>query len=262
MSAIALRSVPSPTSILMNQVRLLAAQQKWELLAIGLITAVYHLGTVDPVEAGFARPFIEGALGNAGSLIFLVVCSYWAIRVWDGLRPGGDRSSFLSYPAGRSSHHLLRVAAGALLLVAVVSLSWMVGAVISEIAAPGRSWLTSPDMGGGAWPISLFAILNAYLYGSILAQLSRQPGLWFVFSLLASMLITGILLPLLDYVLLNKLILTVLFPPHGAFAGFGFPAFDIETETLISLPSLVAVLMWTAIFSVLLYLSSRIHREN
>ena len=58
---------------------------------------------------------------------------------------------------------------------------WLIGATVSEILAPGGSWFTSPEQSGWGWIISLFAILNAYMYGSVLALLFRKPEHWFVF---------------------------------------------------------------------------------
>jgi hypothetical protein len=261
MTAVALRTTPSPGSILLNQVRSLVAYQKWELVAIGIITAIYHLGTVPGEVIGPIQVFRHGALAIAGNIIFLVLCGYWAIRVWDGLTPR-DRTVFLSLPADRSWHQALRVVAGALILVVVVSVSWMVGAAISEIVAPGGSWLTSPDQGGGAWPISFFAILNAYLYGSILALLFRKPEVWFVFIVPASVFTLSILNPRAGIPLVNDLTEVVFWFPTGLWSGLGLPTLDIDTGAFSILPDFIVVIMWTAILAGCVYLASRIHRED
>jgi len=245
----------------MNQVRLLVVSQKWELVAIGLVTAIYHLGTVTWEATGPLPVFQQGALGYAGCFVFLVICGYWAIRVWDGLGIG-MRSAFFSYPAGRSYHMLLRVAAGALILISVVVVCWMLGAAISEILAPGGSWLTSPDQKGGAWPISFIGILNAYLYGSILAFLFRKPEVWFVFWVPVSVSVLSFLSPRLGIAILPKIFEAVFWYPTGMYTAFGFAMLDVETGTPNILPDLLVVLMWTLIFSAVLYFCSRIHRED
>jgi hypothetical protein len=230
------------------------------MLIIGLVTVIYHLGTLNPLDPIFNQLFHTGALGNGGSTIFLIICGYWAIKVWDSY-PLRERSTFLSLPADRSYHQLLHIAAGVLILVSVITVSWMAGAVFIEVVAPGRSWFTAPGYAGGAWPISLFGILNAYLYGSILALLFRKPEIWFVIIAPGFLFLLDLLFPQSGTGLLNRVVETVFWPPTGVFAGFGLPAIDPVTRALDVLPNFGVVLMWTVIWTAGVFLSTRIHRE-
>ena len=262
MTTIALRVTPTPGSIIINQARSLMFQNKWELLLIGIVTAIYHLGTLNTDNGiGPLIVFRHGALGFAGSFIFMVLSGYWAIRVWDGFNIG-DRSSFFSFPADRAYHRLFRVAAGALILIAVMTVFWLLGATVVEIIKPGYSWFTSPEQSGWAWTISLFGILNAYLYGSILALLFRKPEVWFVFWIPVSFIALNAVIPRLGIKALNVIIEAVFWYPTGMFSGFGFTSLTVETAAMDVLPDLPVVLMWTAIFAAGVFFIARIHRED
>lgn len=262
MTTIALRVTPTPGSIIINQAHLLMFQNKWKLLLIGIVTAIYHLGTLNADNGiGAVIVFQHGALGSAGSFIFMVLSGYWAIRVWDGFNIG-DRSIFFSFPADRAYHRLFRVAAGALILIAVMTVFWLFGATVTEIIKPGYSWFTSPEQSGWAWTISLFGILNAYLYGSILALLFRKPEVWFVFWIPVLFIALNAVLPRLGIKALTVIIEAVFWYPTGMYSGFGFSSLTVETAAMDVLPDLPVVLMWTVIFAAGVFFIARIHRED
>ncbi|MFC1629261.1 hypothetical protein ACFL3H_09160 [Gemmatimonadota bacterium] len=268
MTAIALRVTPSPGSIILNQIRALLMNHKWELFFMGMVTVLGHLSTWNAArEDQFIRNLLlfdaDGALSFPMQFIFVLFGGFWAFRIWEGLH-SGERTVFLSYPAGRTKHQLLRITAGVIIFLCVIIFFWLLGATVTEIIAPGFSWFSAPQYSGFGWLISLFGILNAYLYATILSLIFRRPEIWFLFwiPISISLFMWGISRTGIDWLI--DILKGILGWPLGVMGGFGFHS-SRSGELLGPYnqnPDLGVVLIWTAIFTIGLYLVARIHREN
>jgi hypothetical protein len=265
MTSIALRTIPTPGSIILNQARSLFLNHRWELLFMGLVTFVYQLSTMNAAGdevfiTGDLMLFMEGAPSLPMQFILVLFGAFWAFRIWEGLR-AGEKSVFMAYPAGRVTHQMLRITAGAAIFIAVIAFFWLLGATVSEIFAPGYSWFSIPEYRGSGWFVSLIGLLNVFLYASILSLLFRRPEIWFLawIPVTASVLIVLLYRTGLDF--LGDVLSRLLAWPSGAMAGFGFQ-FQISRAIGWELPSLLTVLLWTVIFSGGLYLVASIHRED
>ncbi|MFC1500132.1 hypothetical protein ACFL6T_03835, partial [Candidatus Zixiibacteriota bacterium] len=137
MTTIALRVTPTPGSIIVNQARSLLMNHKWELLIMGLVTVLGHLATLNAAKDDlFIRNLLlfdaTGALSFPMQFILVLFGGFWAFRIWEGLHCG-ERTAFLSYPTGRATHQLLRIAAGAVIFIGVITFFWLLGATLTEI---------------------------------------------------------------------------------------------------------------------------------
>ena len=261
MTTIALRVTPSPGSIIFNQARALVLNHKWELLFMGLVILIYHLSTLfTAASKAFLPeilPFQDGALTLPGQFILVLFGAFWAFRIWEGLH-GNDRSTFLSYPAGRVTHQFLRITAGSMVFIAVIAFFWLLGATMSEIFFPGYSWFSAPEYNGIGWIVTLFGVLNAYLYATILALLFRKPELWFLVWIPVAVSSLGYIFMRTGSDLLMNVVAVIFSSPYGAMTGFGLQSqlFPPDWE----LPALGVLFMWTCIYTCGLYLVARIHR--
>ncbi len=263
MTTIALRSIPAPGSIIINEARSLIAHFKWELLFMGMVIFIYQLSTLNrTLEEGLPTNlllFQDGALSIFMQFVMVLFGAFWAFRIWEGLQVG-ERSNFLSYPAGRVTHQFLRIAAGAVVFVSVIALFWLAGATVSEIFVPGYSWFSAPEYSGAGWLVTLLGVVNVYLYATILALLFRRPEIWFLAWIPATLALSGFIFFRLKLDLLANIIGYIFSSPGGALAGFG-----LQTEILEpvrDLPTLGVLLMWTAIYSGGAYFAARFHRED
>ena len=145
MQTMTAKATPSPVGILSANIKILVARYLWELLLFGLIMVVYHLIALR--MSGFSEQmvgllFIDGALGNPGSFIFVVVTAFWSFRVWTDLPPG-QRATFLIYPVDRLTHYIIRIMAGALVIIAVFSAAWIMGVEWNASLPPAvNSWIS------------------------------------------------------------------------------------------------------------------------
>ncbi len=269
MSAFTLRDTPMPSSIFLNQARSILFHQKWELLFFGVVTFLLHFGSVYKAHEAVVywgrvpwrtiMLFNKGAIGPGVLWLFLLFSAFWAIRTWEGFNTS-DRSIFLSLPAERTRHQLIRAAAGAAIFIAAISGSWLLGATIAEIIVPGHSWFTWPPSNGSGWIISILGICNIYLYATILALMFRRPEVWFLVWIPATLIMVTTIIILSQLNGLLEVLEVVLFWPFGVLAGLGFP--HMEGRPPWSLPELGVVLMWMFILSVGVYLAARSHRED
>ncbi len=269
MTALALRDTPLPRSIFLNQARSILLRLKWELLFFGMVTFILHFGSIHEIlekvvfwgDAPWSTImlFNEGAIGSGLLWLFLLFSAFWAFRTWEGFN-NGDRATFLSYPADHSRHRLIRTAAGAAVFLAAVALAWLLGATFSEILAPGHSWFTLPTSNGSGWIISVFGMVNMYLYATVMAMLFRRPEILFLVWIPAILGILAITFNLARFDGLLEVMRVILGWPFGVLAGFGFPRLDVASG--FALPNFGVVLMWAAIFGTGVYLVSRIHQED
>jgi hypothetical protein len=262
MQTMTAKATPSSIGILSANIRSLVARYWWELLFLGLIMMVYHLAALR--SGGFDELlvellFIDGALGNSGSFIFLVLAAFWSFRVWTDLPPG-KRSSFLVYPVDRLTHHITRIAAGALVLFAVFITAWILGALLCEIFGPGRSWFTNEAYTGVGWTKSLLGLLNSYLFGTILALNFRRPEIWYVVLLPVGLTALGIILELMKFHAFRRTFSSIFMFPSGLTASFGFVS-DIRGGAE-SLPHYHVFFVWLLILSVGTVLSIMVRREE
>ncbi len=268
MTTIALRVTPTPGSIIVNQARALLMNHKWELLFMGMVTVLGHLATLNAAKDElFIRDLLlfdaTGALSFPIQFILVLFGGFWAFRIWEGLH-SGEKTAFHSYPTGRATHQLLRIAAGAVIFIGVITFFWLLGATITEIIVPGFSWFSAPQYSGSGWLISLFGVLNVYLYASILSLIFRRPEIWFLFwiPVSISLFMWGISLTGIDW--LTDLLKGILGWPSGIMAGFGFGS--SRSGELVGPyyqnPDLGAVLMWTVICAAGILLVARIHRGD
>ncbi|MFC1530366.1 hypothetical protein ACFL6R_06590 [Gemmatimonadota bacterium] len=269
MTTIALRDTPLPRSIFLNQARSILFRLRWDALFIGVVTFILHFGSVQGFLIRFAfwgtapghqlMLFNEGAIGSGLLWLFLLFSGFWAFRTWE-IFNNGNRSSFLTYPADHSWHRLIRAAAGAAVFLALVASAWVLGATASEIFTPGRSWFTFPTSSGPGWIISVFGMLNVYLYATALSMLFRRPEIWFLVWIPVTILFLAGTFNLSGLEGALEVMQVTLGWPFGVLAGFGFP--ESNSASGFPLPKLGVVLMWTAIFGAGVYLVSRIHRED
>ena len=265
MSAIALRITTSPGSIIANQIRSLFIQYKWELLFMGMVTVLGHLANLNIAKDDLVfRNLLlfddTGAFSFPMQFIFVMFGGFWAFRIWEGLH-SGEKTAFLSYPTGRVTHQLLRMAAGAIVFVSVITTFWLFGATVSEIIVPGHSWFSASEFNGVSGLISLSGVLNAYLYATILSLLFRRPEIWFLFGIPITVTLFMLLIERIGIDWLRFLPKTILGWPLGIMAGFGFPSTRTPGPDM-ELPFLGVVLMWSMIFAAGVYLVARVHREH
>ena len=260
MQTIALRTTPSATTLFSNQFRVLLIRCKWDLLIIAGLMFFYQLIAL-PGLGDTAELFIDGALGPSGLFIFMLIVVLWSARTWADLPPG-RRASFLSYPVNRMSHHVIRVLAGAVILLLVMAASWLLGAAVCEIAAPGSSYFSQEGYYGWDWMLTLVGLFNVYLFGTILALMVRRPEQWLILLLLG--------IPLLFFLLLLawtgphfivRVINLISGWPYGLLAGFGFtgPGSDVSP---VLLPDLPLVLLWSVILAAGVLLAANFRREE
>ena len=262
MQTMTAKATPSSIGILSANIKILVARYRWELLLFGLIMVVYHLIALR--SGGFSEQmvgllFIDGALGSPGSFIFVVVTAFWSFRVWTDLPPG-QRATFLIYPVDRLTHCIIRIMAGALVIIAVFSAAWIMGALLCEIFGPGRSWFSNEAYMGSGWTRTFLGLLNSYLFGSILALSFKRPEIWYVIKLPVGLTALGTLFVLLKLYGLQRALTSIFLYPDGLTASFGILFYTgIGSE---SLPRFQVFFVWMLILSIGTVLSSLIRREE
>jgi len=262
MQTMTAKATPSKSGILSANFKILVARYRWELLLFGLIMVVYHLIALR--SGGFSEPlvgllFIDGAMGNPGSFIFVVVTAFWSFRVWTDLPPG-QRATFLIYPVDRMTHYIIRIMAGALVIFAVFSAAWIMGALLCEIFGPGRSWFSNEAYMGSSWTRTFLGLLNSYLFGTILALSFKRPEIWYVVLLPVGLTALGITFELMKLPALRYTFTSIFMLPSGLTASFGnLFQFGGGAE---SLTRFHVFFIWMLILSVGVILSSRIRREE
>lgn len=265
MSALALRATPSTGSLLINQGRLLLIRNKWELLFMGMVTFIYHLGTltesVSPLIFRGVSLFNNDSLGFAIHWIYLLFGAFWAFKIWEGHHTG-HRFVFFSYPANRTIHQFFRITAGAVVFFAVITFFWLLGATVAEIIKPGYSWFTASEYGGSGWLVTLFGVLNAYLYATILALLFRKPEFWFLIWIPVTVSLFMYVIGRTGIDWLTDALKGILGWPFGVLAGFGLSQARHSIEPYMGIPNLGTVLMWTLIIAIGVFLVARIHRGD
>ena len=265
MTTLALRTVPGPGSIILNQARALFLNRRWELLFMGTVIFIYHLATMNAArdESYFHEMmmFNDGALGLPMQVIFILFGAFWAFRIWEGLRPG-EGSTLFTYPAGRLAHQVLRITAGLIVLTAVLAFFWLLGATVAEIVTPGYSWFSAPEYNGPGWTVTLFGTINAYLYATILALLFRRPEIWFLVWIPISVSVLLYLLYRTGLDFFGDVLSSLLSWPSGATAGLGLARGAHHPGPRWELPSLGVLLTWTVIFAIGVWLTARVHREE
>jgi hypothetical protein len=265
MTGFALRTVPSTGTIILNQIQALVRQHRWELLFMGTVVMFFHLAAMN--AAGDQSIFHEviffndGALGILPQTVFILFGAFWAFRIWEGFH-AGNRSVFLSYPTGQLSHQIVRITAGGIVFLIIITFFWLLGATINEIFAPGWSWFSSPDYRGPAWTVTLFGTLNGYLYATILALIFRRPEIWFLVWIPVTIWFFTWLVGRFKSELLNNVVEIVLGWPAGAMTGLGIARGYHYPGLRYDLPALEILLLWTAIFGTGVYITARIHREG
>jgi len=262
MQTLTAKASPSPAGILSANIRNLVTRYLWELLLFGLIMVVYHLIALR--NDGFSERmigllFTDGALGSPGTFIFVVITAFWSFRVWTDLPPG-ERATFLIYPVDRLTHCIIRIMAGALVIIAVFSAAWIMGALLCEIFGPGRSWFSNEAYVGSGWTKSFLGLLNSYLFGSILALSFKKPEIWYVIKLPVGLTALGMSAELLKLHGLRKALTSIFLYPDGLSASFG-NLFYTGTGSE-SLSPFHVFFIWMLILSVGVILSSRIRREE
>jgi len=267
MQTIALRTTPSATTLFSNQFRVLLIRCKWDILILAGLMFFYQLialpGLGDTAELFSSSLFIDGALGQPGHFIFMFIVVLWSARTWADLPPG-RRASFLSYPVDRMSHHAIRVLAGAVILLLVMAASWLLGAAVCEIAAPGSSYFSQEGYYGWGWLLTLVGLFNVYLFGTILALMFRRPEQWFILLLLGLPMLLFLLFLLgLTRPHFIPIVINLIFGlPYGLFAGFGFALIGSDSGLSVSLPDLPLVLLWSFILASGVLLAANIRREE
>ncbi len=262
MQTMTAKATPSKSGILSANLKILVARYWWELLLFGLMMVVYHL--IALIHSGFSEQmvgllFIDGALGNPGSFIFVVVTAFWSFRVWTDLPPG-QRATFLIYPVDRLTHYIIRIIAGALVIFAVFTAAWIVGALLCEIFRPGISWFSNEAYMGSNWTRTFLGLLNSYLFGTILALSFKKPEIWYVVLLPVGLTALGIILELMKLQALRRAFSSIFLYPAGLTASFG-NLFHLGGGAE-SLTQFHVFFMWLLILSISTILSSLIRREE
>lgn len=262
MQTMTAKATPSSIGILSANFRNLVTRYRWELLLFGLMMVVYHL--IPLIHSGFSEQmvgllFIDGAMGNPGSFIFVVVTAFWSFRVWTDFPPG-RRATFLIYPVDHLTHYIIRIMAGALVIFAVFSAAWIVGALLCEILGPGRSWFSNEVYMGSSWTRTFLGLLNSYLFGTILALRFKKPEIWYIVLLPVGLTAFVLIFELMKLHALRYAFTSIFMFPNGLTAGFG-NLFQLGGGAE-SLPRFHVFFIWLLILSVGAILSSRIRREE
>lgn len=178
----AVRRRPTATEAFRAQLGLLS--RRWPgLLAVAAVLAgllaLTARGWIPVIEAPAAAVPLSDALAGAWGFYSLVAL-FWAPGLtWKDEGPS-DRAYHWTLPVDRPVHQVLRLAAGWVLLVAVLA------------AGAGAGWLAAAAIQGGMAPGDpgvLVAVLPSatvlYLVGGLFALVTDRPLLWFVVAYLA-----------------------------------------------------------------------------
>lgn len=166
---------PDVSAVLRAQLRLMARAHRPAFLLLGLAVAagVVALAWIWPGGAP-DRLTLAHAMGRSYGALELVAVFWAAMVTWRGEGPE-ERFHHWSQPVGRRRHQLLRIAAGAVWLLAAVvagaAAGWLAGAVVQGGMGPGGAAPLAATVGG---------LLLLYLLGSVPALLSEHPVVWIV----------------------------------------------------------------------------------
>lgn len=168
-------SPPAVSTVLRAQLELMARGHRAAFLLLGLAVAagVVALAWIWP-DGAPERLTLAHAAGRSYGALELVAVFWAAMVTWRGEGPE-ERVHHWSQPVGRRRHQLLRIAAGAVWLLAAViagaAAGWIAGAVVQGGMGPGGA-APLAAIGGG--------LLLLYLLGSVPALLSEHPVVWIV----------------------------------------------------------------------------------
>jgi hypothetical protein len=162
----------------------LLRRARWDIGLLALIMLQYHIGAWALYQGSIAGMplFVHGGLGFPGLILFGLLAAFWGLRVWHDLPPDG-RDYFMAQPVSQAIHTVIRVTAGAAILLAITAATWIIGALIAELIQPGTGYfaMQRPLGTDGGWIVTLIGMLNLYLYATCLALLLEKPEYWLLF---------------------------------------------------------------------------------
>lgn len=254
MNTAMVRSRPTIWVLFRSQTHTLLIHHVWELLVIGIVIWVYQFLSLRLDSETFSNIIAIGGPGFPGAFIFTCLTVFWAIRIWDDMHPG-SWDAFNTYPVNRTIHQGTRIVAGLILLFLTLIGFWILGAVVSAIIYPDANWFTNTWLHGSIWIISIIGLLNAYLLGTVFAQLCRRPELWFFVGLPVGIVLLGFTASMMHF---ETLQMAFRFIFGGLVLGLALVGSPMTNP--IWLPHIPMQLGCTLILSILIVLASR-HRK-
>ncbi len=232
---------PSFKPVLLQQALELAIRYRWDLIVIFMATFWFPILIKPFKNYSVGTPIVDGAIGFPFIFIFMLLASFWALRVWDDFPPD-SRDDFLTLPVEKHAHLLFRVGAGGLLLLAVICGAWMVGAVVAELVeeqASAIAYYSLITKGSGiGWLVTVIGLLNVYLYTTVVSLLSKRPEQWVLIWIPAGVFFLYTVLRLFELDFPSDVLAGVI---TAVLAGFGFAS--AAHRDVVVWPSITAVLL-------------------
>jgi hypothetical protein len=189
--------VPSYGTVMIQQLRVLWLSRRALLPLVAMLGSFVVLEALSARVSGFTWSLAEGDILALG----LLVGGGWGFIVWRDEGPS-RRLYHWSMPVDTAAHDLMRVLAGAMVLLGAIVLFCGVAAIAASLrggdAAPGVA-------GPGVWLVYLTGPLTMYLLASVLGVALDRPFEW-AFLLNAGLLVVVLLGSTLDIAMIPRVL--------------------------------------------------------
>ncbi len=246
--------------IAIEETRLLVLRHRWELLAIFVISMLLMMVPLHLGIRGVGRSIGLSTLLSLLIFIFPLLACYWGVAIWWD-QPPRQRSHLWTLPMGRVANHLHRVLIGAVLLLVVFNLAWIIGLgfQVDFVRHTGRFAVRSFPY--SLSPAALAGLLNFYLLGAGVALIAERPVrilfVWLPIGVSGLMLI----LPPVGLAKVADVVFLAVFGLYGAVPGFTVGPGG-RSMPLIDTYGPTGPFLWLAAMLAFVLVAARYHQER